>query len=154
MPGASIYYTTIGGTTPTTLYAGPISVSGSGITEFFAAIATKGGMADSITVSGYYSIYYPTVATPVISPASGTYASDQSVTIGCATLGATIYYPSNGSNPTTSSAVYTSPILVAGNGVSETIRAIGIEGGRTNSGIAGATYTIYDTWQTFGTPGA
>ena len=40
-----------------------------------------------------------TVATPAFSLAAGTYIGAQSVTISCATSGATIYYTTDGSTP-------------------------------------------------------
>jgi hypothetical protein len=42
--------------------------------------------------------------TLTFSPAAGTYTTNQSVTISCATSGATIYYTTNGSTPTASLA--------------------------------------------------
>ena len=49
-------------------------------------------------------------ATPTFSPAAGTYSGAQSVTISDATSGATIYYTTNGTTPTTSSTKYTGTI--------------------------------------------
>jgi Chitobiase/beta-hexosaminidase C-terminal domain len=69
-----------------------------------------------------------TVATPTFSPAAGTYTSIQTVTISDSTSGATIYYTTNGSTPTTSSTHYTSPITVSS---SETVKAIGTKSGYT-----------------------
>ena len=63
----------------------------------------------------------PTSSTPTFSPASGTYSSAQTVTISATTApSATIYYTTNGTTPTTSSAIYSSPISVA---ASETVQA-------------------------------
>jgi hypothetical protein len=45
-----------------------------------------------------------TVSAPVLSLASGTYATPQTLTVTSATAGTTIYYTQNGSMPTTSSA--------------------------------------------------
>jgi len=80
-----------------------------------------------------------TVATPTFSPAGGTYSSTQSVSINDSTSGATIYYTTNGSTPTTSSTVYSSPISVSS---TKTIEVLGVKSGDNNSSVASATYTI------------
>jgi len=84
-------------------------------------------------------VVLPTVDTPTFNPAAGTYTSVQSVTIACATEGATIYYTTNGNNPTTSSTQYTGPIEVA---ETKTIKAIAVKEGMNDSEIATAAYTI------------
>lgn len=83
--------------------------------------------------------YLEKVATPTFSPAEGTYTSAQNVTISCETEDATIYYTTDGSNPTTSSTEYTSAISVD---VTQTIKAIAVKEGMANSAIATAAYTI------------
>ena len=82
----------------------------------------------------------PTQATTTtFSPAAGTYSGAQSVTISDATSGATIYYTTNGTTPTTSSTKYTGPISVSS---TETLQAIAVATGDANSAVASATYTI------------
>ena len=83
-----------------------------------------------------------TAATPTFSPSAGTYPKDQEVTISSATAGATIYYTTDGTGPTTSSEVYTLPISVAGNCTSVTIKAMAVKEGMTDSAIATAAYTV------------
>jgi Chitobiase/beta-hexosaminidase C-terminal domain/Legume lectin domain len=135
---ATIYYTTNGTapTTSSTKYTGPITVSS---TETLEAIAVATGNTSSAVASAAYTINSPTpVATPTFSPAGGTYTSAQSVTISDATSGATIYYTTNGTTPTTSSAQYGGPITV---GSTETLEAIAVITGGT-SAVASASYTI------------
>ena len=79
------------------------------------------------------------VATPTFSPAGGTYTSTQSVTLSCATSGATIRYTTNGSTPSASSPAYSSPITVSS---TTTIKAYAVNAGMTDSDVASATYTI------------
>jgi sugar lactone lactonase YvrE len=78
-------------------------------------------------------------ATPVFSVGSGTYPSAQSVSITDATPGATIYYTSDGTGPTTASTVYSGPITVSS---SETIKAIAVAVGYNTSAVASAAYVI------------
>ncbi|WP_179211547.1 chitobiase/beta-hexosaminidase C-terminal domain-containing protein, partial [Thermoanaerobacterium thermosaccharolyticum] len=79
------------------------------------------------------------VATPVFSPTGGTYTSAQNVTISCATSGATIYYTTDGTDPTTNSLIYSGPINIS---TTTTIKALAVAPGMTNSEIASTTYTI------------
>ena len=80
-----------------------------------------------------------TLAAPEFTPAAGTYTEPQSVTI-TAQDGATIYYTTDGSEPTTESAVYTEPITV--NEGTTTIKAIAVMTGWNNSEVATAQYVI------------
>ena len=78
------------------------------------------------------------VEAPTFSPAAGTYAEAQTVTIACATDGATIYYTTDGTEPTSASTQYTSAISVS---TTTTIKAIAIKG-TDESTVATATYHI------------
>lgn len=80
-----------------------------------------------------------TVATPTFTPEAGTYTSAQNISITCATEGATIYYTTDGTNPTVSSTVYTNPIEIS---TSSTVKAMAAKAGMNNSDIAEAVYTI------------
>jgi len=137
--GSTIYYTT-NGTTPTASsnpYSGAVTVSS---TETIEAIAVAAGYANSAVATAAYIISTPTTAaTPVISPAAGTYTSAQSVTIKDATAGAAIYYTTNGTTPTANSTLYSGAITVAS---TETLEAIAVAPGDSNSPVASATYTI------------
>jgi hypothetical protein len=135
--GPTIYYTT-NGTTPTTAstkYTAAITVAA---TETIKAIAVAAGSTTSAVATAAYTIEKP-AATPVFSPVAGPYVTAQSVKITDATAGAAIYYTTNGSTPTSSSTKYTAAISVT---TSETLEAIAIANGSTNSAVATAKFTF------------
>src|SRR5579859_2501326 len=137
-PGANIYYTA-DGSTPTassTPYTGPVMVDK---TVTLQAVATASGLAPSAVSTAAYSIGLPTAATPVFSLAGGSYTSAQTVTIADATSGAAIYYTTDGSVPTTSSAKYAGAITVSS---TETVKAIAAATSYNTSAVASASYTI------------
>ncbi len=142
-PGAMIYYS-IDGSTPSIRYTKPVNIPS---TATLKAKATKSGWTDSQIASAVYTINQPqTVATPTFAPPGGTYTSAQNVTISCATPGATIYYSTDGSMPSTR---YTSPVNIASTG---TLKAKGTKAGWTDSQIASANYTINIQPNTVATP--
>ncbi|ADV83295.1 chitobiase/beta-hexosaminidase C-terminal domain-containing protein [Terriglobus saanensis] len=138
-PGANIYYTTDGTTTPTrssTSYGGPISVSSS---QTIQAIAVASNIPSSVATAAF-TITLTATAPPTFSPAAGTYTTAQTVMLSDTTSGATIYYTTDGiTTPTTSSAVYGNPISVSS---SQTIKAIATSSGFGTSAVASAAYTI------------
>jgi hypothetical protein len=159
--GATIYYNyTTDGTdppdptsNPSLEYTTPISVAGDGTTMKIKALAVMAGMTDStIEPATTYTINYSQVATPAFSPAGGTYDADQSVTISSSTAGAAIHYTTDGTNPTTSSPVYSTAISVAGDGTTMTIKALAVKTGMTDSTIASAAYTIDYNYNHVATP--
>ena len=83
-------------------------------------------------------VYYATTATPTFSVAAGEYSEAKSVTISCATDGASIYYTTDGTTPTSSSTAYSSAISVV---ETTTLKAIAIKDG-VDSSVASATYTM------------
>lgn len=136
--GAVIYYTT-NGATPTTAsskYNGPITVGGS---ETIRAIAVLADCVAGSATATYTITSPPAAATPVFSVKAGTYQTAQTVTITDGTSGATIYYTTNGETPSSASAKYTGAIKVA---ASETLQAIAVAPGHSNSAVASAAYTI------------
>lgn len=136
---ATIYYTT-DGSTPTdgsTKYTGAIAVS---TTETVEAIAVASGYGNSNVASAAYVINpVPQAATPTNSLAAGTYTGNQTDILSDATPSAKIYYTTDGTTPTTSSTLYTAPIAVAS---SETVEAIAVASGYTDSNVASAAYVI------------
>ena len=90
---------------------------------------------------------------PTFSVAAGTYNSAQTVTISSTTPGSTIYYTTNGDEPTTSSSHGTEGEASASVTVSSslTLKAIAYKGGMTTSDVSDAAYVICSTDPTFST---
>jgi hypothetical protein len=134
-PGVTIYYTT-DGSTPTTSskrYTGPITVS---TTTTIQAIAAGNGYGAGSSAFGLYKIV---AVAPTMSPNPYTYTTPQTVTLSDASPGATIYYTTDGSTPTTSSKQYTGPITVS---TTTTLQAIAAGNGYTAGSSAFGIYKI------------
>ena len=119
---------------------GFVTINGAGLATGVAAgsaniIATSASMQGPATVT----INLTQAATPRFSPGAGTYSSAQTVTIHTATPGAAIYYTTNGSTPTTGSAVYSGPITVS---ATETLEAVAAATGYSTSAAGSAAYTF------------
>ncbi|HYG74310.1 MAG TPA: chitobiase/beta-hexosaminidase C-terminal domain-containing protein, partial [Planctomycetota bacterium] len=78
------------------------------------------------------------VATPTFTPNGGTFDNAVSVTIACATTGATIHYTTDGSTPTTASPVYSAALSLS---ATTTLKALAVKSGMADSTVASATFT-------------
>jgi methionine-rich copper-binding protein CopC len=126
---AVIYYTT-DGSTPTTSsarYSKPLLVTA---TQTVKAIAISPAFAQSAVASATYTITAPVADTP---------AAASTITISEATSGVTVYYTTNGTTPTSASAVYTGPIMLNANSV---LKFIAIGPNYTSSTVRTVTTTI------------
>jgi hypothetical protein len=85
-----------------------------------------------------------TVGSPIASPVSGTTFSGRlTVTLSTPTEDASIYYTTNGSDPTSEpDSLYTAPITISS---TTTIRAIACKSGMNDSDFAAFTYTLRTT---------
>lgn len=79
------------------------------------------------------------VEAPVFSVAAGEVAKGTEVAISCATEGATIFYTTDGTEPTVASTEYTAPIVIND---AMTIKAIAVKEGLVNSEVVTAAYTL------------
>ena len=92
------------------------------------------------------------VGAPTANPTAGAYTENQSVALASSTVGAMIYYTTDGSEPTILSGVpsgttkeYTAPIAVTGTvgqSITTTIKAIAVKNGMQDSSVETFTYTI------------
>ena len=94
----------------------------------------------SLAVDGCIQVSAVGAAMPVFSPPAGAYPSAQSISITCATSGSVIHYTTDGSLPSASSAVYTSPIQIPANS-SVAVTAMASKPDLLDSPVASATYT-------------
>jgi len=101
---------------------------GSGIVDVYAALQAMSGTTP-----------VQTVATPSFSVASGTYTSSQNVAITTSTIGATIRYTTDGTEPTSSSFAYSGAIAISS---TTTLKAKAFKASMNDSATATATYTI------------
>ena len=90
----------------------------------------------SMTVLSWTSTF---AQAPSFSVPAGTYSTTQTVALASTTAGATIYYTTNGSAPTTASTLYTGPITVS---KTQTLNAIAVAANLATSPVATAVYTI------------
>lgn len=140
LAGASIYYT-LDGSSPTAAssrYSGALTISS---TSTLRAIAVAPGHSESgITTAVYTLDLPPAVAVPVFSVLGGTYPSTQYVTISDATKGASIFYTTDGTDPSAASTPYTGGTLQIQS--TTTLKAIATANNFSDSPIASVTYTI------------
>ena len=120
-----------------------------GATATFTKTITITSSKDNVRLLALMYYYYmmglnkkDTVASVKADVASGNVAKGTVVTLTTETAGATIYYTTDGSNPSILSKVYTAPITINANTV---IKAIAIKAGMNNSGIVKFTYNVADT---------
>jgi len=134
---AAIYYTT-DGTDPTqssTQYTAPITIS---VDTAFKAKTFKDGYDPSTITSASYTML-PLVAAPTFSPTAGYVPRGTAITISTTTSGATVYYTTDGTDPTQSSSQYTAPIVISSD---TTFKAKAFKTGDDPSTIATASYTM------------
>lgn len=111
-PQSTIYYTT-NGTEPTInspVYTSPITLTEG--TTTIKAIAKSNGYYVSDVMSSTYTIT-GTVATPTASQPSGVVDYQSTVSLSTTTTNASIRYTTNGTEPTETSLLYTTPIIIS-----------------------------------------
>ncbi len=104
--------------------------------KWVVATSVSGNMITSV----YYYFQTPqVVSTPTISPPGGTFSQSQLVSISCGTSGASIRYTLNGSDPTSSSTLYTSAITITSSCI---LKAKAFLTGYIESTTASSSFTI------------
>ncbi len=132
--GSTIYYT-IDNATPTassTPYTAPFLITSD---TTIKAIAIRTGMENSQVSSS--SISLTRVSTPLISTTAAN--GGQEVTMSCSTIGATLYYTTDNSTPTTSATPYSTPFTLTS---SQTVKALAVKAGMADSLIATTSIAV------------
>lgn len=137
---ATTYYTT-NGSTPTTssaVYSSPISISANTTLRFFSVDSSSN--AESVRTESYVIDAGSDTTPPVTtaSPTGGSYSSAVDVTLSTSEP-ATTYYTTDGSTPTTSSAVYTSPISISSD---TTLRFFSVDSSSNVESVRSEVYTF------------
>jgi hypothetical protein len=131
---ATIYYTSNGQdpTTASPIYTGPFTVAMPTTVKYFAKVS--GGASETVKTATYV------INAPIttVSPPGGTYATAQTVTL-TANQPATIYYTSNGQDPTTASPVYSGPLTISS---SKTLKYFAKVAGGLSEAVKTAVYVI------------
>lgn len=114
--GGDIYYT-LDGSDPSaesgTKYTEPILLQDEGEFEIRAVAVNSKGIP-SVVSSGTYTIQFPIVDAPAVTPSTGQYSQPQQITI-TVPDGYTAYYTMDGTTPTSSSTQYTGPVTMPEN---------------------------------------
>jgi len=85
------------------------------------------------------AVFSGKVATPEFSPDGGSYDETKTVTITCATLGTTIYYTTDGSDPNETKTEYTAPVAIT---KTTLLKAIAYKSGDDPSEIKDGMYIL------------
>jgi hypothetical protein len=141
--GCAATYYTLDGSEPTTgspRYSAPLSIAASATLKFFSVDTV--GNSESVKTADY--VINTSIPTVSASPAGGLYRTAQNVALNC-NPGATggtcvaIYYTTDGSTPSTSSATYSTPIPVT---VTTTIKFFAENSVGNSSTLQTETYRI------------
>ena len=138
-PNTYIYYT-IDGTDPSeSATATAVEYTGSPIVVDRSVTLKAVAVNDNLDFSDIATATYVIKPyAPSFTLESGTYYGSQSVDIICATEDVSIYYTTNGDEPSSSSTLYTGTLTIAS---TTTLKAVAIKNGESSE-VSSVTYTI------------
>lgn len=134
-PGAFTF--TSSNTSVATISGSTVTIVANGTSTITATQASSGDYSSATATATLTVGVAGTVAAPAFSTAAGAIAFPTTITLSSTTAGATIYYTTDGSIPTTGSTQGTSVVVSS----AQTIKAFAIKTGWTDSSISSAAYT-------------
>lgn len=140
IPTGSVVFSLDEGTVATVaLSAGKATYTNAtlGAGEHYVLASYGGSTAYAASGDGLNEVVSP--IKPVISPASGTYYAQQTVSVTETTAASPLYYTLDGSTPTVFSTAYTTPLAI---NTSKTVTVVAVAEHDATSPEASATYTI------------
>mgnify|MGYP000901813638 CR=1 FL=1 len=113
-------------------YSLPVNYSGNIRFKIVVTCRTPNNANEQFNIDDFMITDYGTeqVATPTSSSPTGIYETSQTVTLNTVTSGATIYYTTDGTVPSTSSSVYSTPLNIS---TTTKIRMIAVAAGKVDS---------------------
>ncbi len=115
--------------------------------EHYVLATYSGSTTYGASGAGFNEVIQP--RTPVITPAAGTYTSQQTVTITSPTVGGVLYYTLDGTVPTVFSTPYTAPLILT---TSKTVEAVAVATNDANSAVASSIINVIGSPSVLGAP--
>lgn len=143
--GTTIHYT-IDGTDPTTastVFTAPFTLTTNVSPQTVKAFAVRTDWAGSTITSETFTVTpRPTTEVVTFNPPAGTFQDSVDVSLSSATPGATIHFTTDGTDPTSASTVFSTPINLT---ASATLKAFATFPSFNDSAITSAAYIIDTT---------
>lgn len=126
-------------------YSLPVNYDGNIRFKIVVSLRTPNNANEQFNIDNFQITDFGTeqTAMPISSVATGVYQTTQTLTLTSATAGATIYYSTDGTSPTTSSLVYSSAISVS---TTTKIKAIAVAASKVDSRVEVVIINIPETF--------
>ncbi len=110
--------------------------------RYAAPAASNGQLSDIDFIVQYAPGVTAAAVAPAVTPPGGQFDKPIVVRLASITTDASIYYTTDGSTPTTSSALYTGPFVIS---ATFTLKAIAVSSGLSNSRVTSSIFTVPST---------
>jgi len=121
-------------TAETNIVKSPVSVTQTG--SLVRCLATRDGLTASDVTSMASPIVIKAIP-PVMTPNSGLFTNQATIVMSCASAGCTIYYTTDGSDPSPSSTLYTAPVVVTTTGT--VVKCVSEADGKSTSDVVASS---------------